>query len=310
MKTINFVKTSVALMVSSLCVAPVMANNNVNFYGKANVSFQMSDDGDGNFTEVQSNASRLGVNSDLKVNDDLTLIMKLEVQIDIDGDSDDTFTARNQYIGLKGNFGEVTMGKIDTVLKRSQGKVDLFNDYEGDIKVLFKGENRMNDSVQYKTPNLNGFQLGAAYISEGDVDSDDGYSLALTYGDQKLKKSQVFASVATDSEVKGYDVLRATFSTKVSGVTLGAMVQTQENVETDEEMDGFLVSAAYKINAYTLKAQYQAADYDEKGDLSGINVGVDYALAKNAKLFAFYTTFDMDTSEDRDYAAVGVEYKF
>lgn len=310
MSTTNFVKSSAALLISALCAVPAMAESNVNFYGRANASFQMSDDGEGSFTEVQSNASRLGINSDVNVYDDVTLFIKLEVQIDIDGDQDETFTARNQYIGVRGNYGELTLGKIDTVTKRAQGRVDLFNDHEGDIKTLFNGENRMSDTVRYKTPVYNGFQLGVAYMSEGDADSDAGYAVAATYGDQSLKKSKVYAAIGSDSEVNGYDVLRGVFSTKVAGITLGAMVQTQENLTTGEEMDGFFVSGAYKINKYTIKAQYQAADYDDKGDLSGATIGLDYMLAKNARLYTFYTTFDMDTSNDRDYAAVGIEYKF
>lgn len=306
----NIVKTSISLALVAAFSAPVMAEDEINFYGKANVSAQMSDDGDGSFSEVKSNASRLGVTGGLQVNDSLEVVYKAEFQVDMDGDSDENISARNQYIGLKGGFGEVLLGKNDTVTKQSQGKVDLFNDYEGDIKVLWKGENRMSDTITYKTPKFGLFQAGLTYSAEGDEDTDAGVSAAVTYGDSGLKKSTLFASIAMDSEVKGYDVIRATVATKFNDFKLGAMVQSQENVETDEEMDGFMVSAAYKIKKFTIKGQVQTADYDDKGDLSGISAGVDYALAKNAKLFAFYTSFDLDTASDQDYIATGIEYKF
>lgn len=306
----NLVKTSISLALVAVFSTPVMAEDEINFYGKANVSAQISDDGDGSFSEVKSNASRLGVIGGLKVNDSLEIVYKAEVQIDMDGDSDDNISARNQYVGLKGFFGEVLLGKNDTVTKQSQGKIDLFNDDEGDIKVLWAGENRMNDTITYKTPKFGLFQAGLTYSAEGDEDSDAGVSAAVTYGDTALKKTKVFASIAMDSEVKGYDVMRASVATKLNHLKLGAMVQTQENVETNEEMDGFMVSAAYTIKKFTLKGQVQTADYDEQGDLFGFTAGVDYALAKNAKLFAFYTNFDFDTANDRDYLATGIEYKF
>lgn len=303
-------KSTIALAVSSVLVTPVFANDAVNFYGKANISAQVSDDGDDSFTEIKSNASRVGVRGGLAINEGLKLVYKVEVQVDMDGDSEDNIKARNQYVGLAGEFGEVLLGKNDTVTKVSQGKVDLFNDYEGDLKVLWKGDNRMNDTLTYKSPKFSNVQLGLTYSAEGDSDSDDGISASVVYGDSKLKKTDFFASVAMDNEVNGYDVVRTTFATQLSGIKLGAMYQHQENVDSDEEMDGFLVSAAYKLNDFTLKGQFQTADYDDKGDLSGYSAGVDYMLAKNAKLYAFYTSFDMDTANDRDYVAAGIEYKF
>ena len=247
-----------------------------------------------------------------KLNDDLEVIYKAEFQVDLDGDSakGDSITDRNQYVGLKGGFGEVLLGKNDTMLKQSQGKVDLFSDLNGDIKSLWKGENRMADTVSYKSPKFNDFRIGVTYIAEDAVDSEDAISVAVFYGDKKLKKSKVYASIAMDSEVKGYDTTRATVQGKVSGITLGAIYHTQEKVDGGAEMDGFLLSAKYKVNEVTLKGQYQTADYDGGDSKSGVTVGADYSLAKSTKLYAFYTTFDMDTAADEDYLAVGIQYKF
>ncbi len=284
----------------------------VEIYGKANLSVQSSDEGEGSFTEVKSNASRLGFKGTQALNDELTVVFQAEYEIDLDGDSakGDSITDRNQYIGLRGNFGEVLIGKNDTVLKQSQGKVDLFSDLNGDIKHLWKGENRMSDTITYKTKKFNGFQLGVTYIAEDSVDGEDAMSVAVTYGDAKLKKSDLYAALAFDSEVKGYDVTRATVQGKLAGFVLGAMVQNQENVASGAEMDGFLVSGKYAIDNWTLKAQIQSAEFDGGDDKSGVTVGADYKLAKNTKLYGFYTTFDMDSGADEDYLAIGLEYKF
>lgn len=306
----NLVKTSMALTIAATFTAPVMAADEINFYGKANVSLQMSDDGDGSFSEVKSNASRLGATGGMKVNDSLSVVYKAEFQVDMDGDSEENISARNQYVGLKGDFGTILLGKNDTVTKQSQGKVDLYNDDEGDIKVLFKGENRMNDTVTYFTPKFGLIQVGVTYSAEGDENSDDGVSAAVTYGDSGLKKTNLFASVAMDSEVNGYDVIRATIATKIAGIQFGAMIQSQEEVETGTELDGAMLSAKYKINKFTLEGQVQITEVDGGDDKSGISAGVEYALAKNAKLFAFYTSFDMGESADKDYLVSGIEYKF
>jgi predicted porin len=302
--------TLAAALLSTLSVSAFAAD--VNIYGKANLTVQSSDDGDGTYTEVKSNASRIGFKGEQDLGNDLELLFKAEFQVDLDGDSakGDSITDRNQYLGLKGNFGTVLLGKNDTVLKQSQGKVDLFSDLNGDIKHLWKGENRMSDTITYKSPKFNDLQLAVTYIAEDAVDAQDGTSIALFYGDKALKKSKVYASVALDSEVNGYDTTRLTVQGKLGGFTLGAIAHTQEKVSDGTELDGFLFSAKYGFDKVTVKAQLQTAEYDGGDDRSGMTVGADYKLAKNVKLFAFYTTFDMDSEADEDHLAVGLEYKF
>ncbi len=317
----KLVKTIIAIATCSALTLPVMAADmpSVDIYGRADLSFQSSDSGEGSFTEVKSNASRIGFQGGYAIDENLKVIYKAEFEVDLDGDGD-VWKARNQYVGLKGGFGEVLLGKNDSMLKQSQGKTDLFSDYNGDIKYLWVGENRLKDTVTYKSPKFSGFQLGVTYQAEDEKDGQDSSSIAAFYGDKKLKKSKVFASIAIDSDVKGkskdgaaigyFDTVRATVQGKLAGFTLGLMVQNQENIDTGAEMDGFMVSARYKFGAATLKGQYQIADHKAGEERSGISAGVDYKLASSTKLYAFYTSFDMDTDNDEDYLAAGIQYNF
>ena len=158
-------KRTLLLPLLAASSAPALATD-VDIYGKANVTVQSSDEGEGSFTEVRSNASRLGFKANHKFDTGLEAFVKVEFQLDIDGDkSDDNLKQRNQYVGVKGNFGEIILGKIDTALKLSQGKIDLFNDYNADIKKLWAGENRLGDSITYRTKKFNGFQLAVEYLS-------------------------------------------------------------------------------------------------------------------------------------------------
>ncbi|MBB1310155.1 MULTISPECIES: porin [Pseudoalteromonas] len=304
----KFAKSSLLLAVLSGLSFSAFAD--VDVYGKANVSVQSSDDGEGSFSEIKSNASRIGFKGSENISDGLEAIYKFEFQVNVSDDSKDTVTSRNQYVGLKGGFGQLVIGRNDTALKQSQGKLDLFDNLEGDIKNLFKGENRLSDTVTYSSKDLSGFKVLATYVAEKDSDGDSGYSLALTYGDAGLKKSNVYASVAADSEVNGYDVVRATVQGKVADFKLGAMYQSQEKVDGSGDADGYLVNAAYTLDSNTFKVQYQVMDFDAGDKKSAISAGVDHSLSKNTKLFAFYTNFDMDSNVDQDYLGVGMEYKF
>ncbi|QWF32196.1 porin [Pseudoalteromonas sp. SiA1] len=304
---------------SSLCLALLSglsfnALAEVDIYGKANVTVQSSDDGEGSFTEIKSNASRFGLKGSEKISDGLEAVYKFEFQVDVsDADSKgdkDNISARNQYVGFKGGFGQVVIGRNDTALKQAQGKLDLFNDLEGDIKNTFKGENRLGNSVSYASNSYEGFKVLASFIAEDDVDAKNGYSVALTYGDAGLKKSAVYAAIAADSEVNGYDVVRATVQGKIEDFRLGAMYQTQEKVDGSAEADGYLVNAAYLMGSNTFKVQYQTMDFDDSDDKSAVSVGVDHKLNKNLKVFGFYSSFDMDNNVDQDYLGLGMEYKF
>ncbi|BBW92621.1 porin [Pseudoalteromonas sp. PS1M3] len=309
----KFVKSSLCLALLSGLSFNALAD--VDIYGKANVTVQSSDDGEGSFTEIKSNASRLGVKGSEKINDSLEAVYKFEFQVDVSdadskGDNDDNISARNQYVGLKGAFGQVVIGRNDTALKQSQGKLDLFNDLEGDIKNVFKGENRLGNTVSYSSNSYEGFKVLATFVAEDDVDADNGYSMAVTYGDVALKKSAVYASIAADSEVNGYDVVRASIQGKVEDFKLGAMYQTQEKVDGSAEGDGYLLNAAYSMGKNTFKVQYQAMDFDDSDDKTAISVGVDHKLNKNIKVFGFYSSFDMDNNVDQNYLGLGMEYKF
>ncbi|TRX57326.1 porin [Thalassomonas sp. M1454] len=310
----NLVKTSIALTLTAALTAPVMADE-INFYGRANLSAQFSDDGngEGSFTEIKSNDdSRIGVAGNLQATDSLKVVYRLEYYVDMDGDGNDKSNwtkPRNQYLGLAGKFGEVRLGIHDTALKMAN-RLDVFNDHEGEIKVLWEGENRAKDSITYISPKFGQFYGLFTYEAEGDGESKDGISAAVLYGDAKLKKSKYFASVAVDQEIDDHDIVRAAFGMKLGKIKLGVMAQTQEEISTGVEMDGALVSASYSMDKWLFRAQVQTADYDDVGEQMGVGVGVDYNLAKNVRLYSNINTFDMDTREDKEYVAVGLAYTF
>lgn len=317
-----FCKTLLASALASTTLASAYAAEPLTVYGKLNVTAQSNDEKGDATTTIQSNASRLGVKGDFALSSSLEAFYTVEYQVDTGNASSDNFTARNQFVGLKGAFGSFSVGRNDTLLKISQGDVDQFNDLSGDLGKLFKGEVRAAQTATYLTPSMGDFVFGVTYVAEGNAVKDqfaqDGFSLAAMYGDAKLKKTPVYASIAYDSDVSGYEIVRATLQAKLAGIKLGGMFQQQEQtykldstnlpveVSTDS-VNGYLLSAAYDIDAVTLKAQFQ--DMEDLGD--SWSVGADYSLGKPTKLFAFYTNRSLEASTDDDkYIGVGLEHKF
>ncbi|TXH96909.1 MAG: porin [Rheinheimera sp.] len=300
-----FAKKAVVVAMLLGLVGAVQADP-LTVYGKINVSAQSSDDGAGRFSELKSNASRFGVKGDYKLEDDLTLIYQLEWEVDLTDEANEkNLKGRDQFIGLTGSFGTIKAGRNDTSLKLAQGKMDLFNDYEADIRTLWKGENRMSNSLVYITPKFAGFSLLVTHIMEDSEKGKDGQSVALMYGDDSLKDSPLYASVSMDNDVNGYDSSRLFVQGKVAGIKLGAGLHQQEVMTGGKKEDGYLLNAAYPLNKFELKAQYQTLE-----DHDGYSLGADYKLGKETKLFAWYSSFDFFNKADTDYLAVGIEHKF
>ncbi|MCW8090385.1 porin [Alteromonas sp. ASW11-130] len=301
----RFIKPLSFAVLSALGMSSVYADS-LSVYGKVNVSGQMSDEGEGSYTELKSNASRFGVKGDYKLTENLEAVYLLEWQVDVaDASGSDNLKSRNQYVGLKGDFGTVLVGRRDTVLKDLSKPADMFNDYEGDLKALWKGENRMSNSVTYISPTFSGFTGSVTYIAEDEVEGSDGVSAALSFGDKKLKKSNLYAAVAIDSEVKGYDAQRAIVHAKFDDWTVGGILHNQEAVVDGKSENGFTLSTSYSFNDWKFKAQHQTLEDD-----SSTSIGADYKLAKNTKAYVWYTDAALENSEDKNWLGVGLEHKF
>jgi predicted porin len=87
----------------------VMAD--VKVYGKVNLSVQSSDEGTGSQTELKSNSSRIGFKGSEALSNGLTIVYQYEMQVDVTDESGEkNLKSRNQYVGIKGGFGELLIG--------------------------------------------------------------------------------------------------------------------------------------------------------------------------------------------------------
>ena len=302
---------------SLLLLVPVLylQSEEPTVYGKLWISVESQDTAFGTEVDMVSNASRLGIKGSMDFGEGIEAIYQAEYEVDpVDGTADEskdrTFKQRNSFVGLKGSVGTIFLGKHDTATKKSQKKIDLFNDLAGDIKNILQGENRMSDLVGYTTPKINGFSatFNAIKGTEGLGDDSIGDSTSTSFS---YDSENFYIALAFDSELKGYDSTRLTLQIPFNRSQLGIMFQDSEKLSTGVEEDGYVIRFSQKVgDKGTLK--FQQAESDMKLD-SGkqFSFGYDYKLSSKAKAFFFFTDLSGDnTSKEKEITGIGFEYKF
>lgn len=318
-------KTLLAVALASLF--PVAAFADVVVYGKANVSVQNADEAalDDSRVELVSNASRIGLKGGEEVNSRLKVIYQFEYQTEVDDGTNgsQTFGQRNIYLGLQGVAGTIMGGHFDTPTKVAQEKIDLFNDLEGDITHIFKGEIRASNIIQYTTPTFGGgFAGSVAYITEENdgtfkqnnpVGTEPGNGISASFG---YTSAMFYAGVAMDQDVEaeGVDLVRAVARVTLGPVQLGVLAEQYENDNTGADEDGALASALWNItDKWALKGQYGQSDV-RMADGETASIGLDYKMTKAATLFSYATKVENElvgaSERDDTYVGVGVDFKF
>lgn len=312
-------KSLLAFAVASLF--PMAAVADVIVYGKANVSIQHADEqaaGDSQ-VELVSNASRIGVKGGEDINSSLKVIYQFEYQTEVDDGTNgsQTFGQRNIYLGLQGTAGTFIGGHFDTPTKVAQEKVDLFNDLEGDITQIFKGEIRASNIVQYTTPTFGGgFAGSVAYVTEENNGTTprtgDGAGVSASFG---YTSPVFYVGVAMDQDVEAEDtdLVRLVGRLNIGAFQFGLLAENYDNGVTDE--DGALVSALWNLtDKWVAKAQYGQSDV-KMADGETASIGVDYKMTKAATLYSYVTTVENDVlvpaaQRDDTYVGVGLDFKF
>ena len=323
------------LLTSSLLLMSLSAISAPKVYGKLNIALN-NDGSDGvNEKEIDliSNSSRLGLKGQLEMQDGLVGLYQIEYQIDpVDGHArdevrgengeievtDSTFTQRNSYVGLKGSFGTLKLGKHDTPLKKASLKVDLFNDLKGDIKNITDGENRITSFLGYDSPVFGGGVSISVSLSKGkddgvigtDLDGEFGTNLSasLKYDIEVIQ----FVIATEKASIKGFDHNRLGMMIPAGPVTIGLIHTTTEStVGNSVDYDATTISIAGKVADGNGKVKFQYGTSDKSSGLSQTQIGYDHKLFKNFKILAYHTVRSQDAANSDDaHTGLGIEYKF
>ena len=324
-------KALLAAAVSAALLVSANASAEVKVYGKihtsiAAVSQEVKPAAKTSSNEIKSNASRIGFKSGKEMANGMTVTGQAEFQIDWVGDvtksSDDLISLRNTYVGLKGGFGEVRVGRHDSPHKISTAKLDVFGDTYGDYNNIITVDNRLSNVIAY----MNKFgDIGVAAAYDAGADKVDGEnkgsatSIMVNYSSGPL-----YASVAVESfsDTVADDLKSATklgLGYGFGPAYLGLVHQTLSYDGTKKDETESYLSAKFKASdVIDIKAAYGMRDDDLPGDDEVLSaIGMDYKMDKDAKFYVLYANgSDNGMSKsgklkgDASALSMGIEYKF
>ena len=323
------------LFASSLLLISMSAISAPKVYGKLNITLNNNGSDGVNEKEIDliSNSSRLGLKGQLEMQDGLVGLYQIEYQIDpVDGHArdevrgengeikvtDSTFTQRNSFVGLKGSFGTLKLGKHDTPLKKASLKVDLFNDLKGDIKNITDGENRISSFLGYDSPVFGGGVSISVSLSKGkddgvlgtDLDGEFGTNLSasLKYDIEVIQ----FVIATEKASIKGFDHNRLGMMIPAGPVTIGLIHTTTEStVGNSVDYDATTISIVGKVADGNGRVKFQYGTSDKSAGLTQTQIGYDHKLFKNFKILAYHTVRSQDVANSDDaHTGLGIEYKF
>lgn len=312
-------KDSLVAALGSLLIVPntVLADE-VDVYGKAEVQIAHTDTGEMRYankgTQIDTPFSRIGIKGKRKLNEFFTAVFKYEVEVKgfEENDTDQPFSARNTYLGLNGSFGEVVVGRNDTRFKYSEGKLDNFNETQGDFAQVIAGQDRVGDTITYSSNYWNNAQFSVTYAPKDDAASTEaGFTATFIYGDRGLKNTPYYISLSHVDTLNNVIASRIVTVYKFEQLQLGALYQHSESVDGLKSGDGYVLSASYALDKWVPKVQLASDDSTirQGTEATQWTAGVDYVFDKQTKAYFLYTDLDLEASTDTS-VALGLKYNF
>jgi predicted porin len=291
-------KTLVAASIAALVAAPA-AFAEVSIYGKAHLAMEFHDNDD---DQIDSRASRFGIKASEDLGDGMSAFVKYEFGADtIDGDNG--LTARDAYMGLKGDFGTLTVGRMSAPTKAvlyGTGNVQLADANQGwDFANNFASKGtRVDNAVAYGTK-VGGVNLTLATVGDdaGDNFANQAIGLSTDVGSVHVG----FAHINDDGD-ENLTIAGAKMS--MDALTLGVVYEDFEDTS-----DTLGASASYKMGSNVASVSVSSREYDNGNDLDVTTFGLEHKFSKKTSAYLSYASVDDGADED-SVTSVGMIMNF
>jgi predicted porin len=286
-------KTAVALAIGTLFAGPALAQtSSVEIYGRLYPQFNWQKAsgasepgdvtatlvaGDGNVDgdhdgrgSIDVNNSRIGFRGREQLGGGLSAIWQIETRVRFDTGAGNTWAGgRNNFVGLRGGFGTVKLGFMDTIFKSYGAAVGSFFGVSSGNVVASSAilplhglgtdggfHVRAASTIQYETPEFGGFQAGIQYApdeAKGNPGRDINVNL-WSFG-VKYEAGPLYASIQHERHNDWFDA--------------GSQVVVP-NTSTESKDHATRLSVGYAITPqHKITGDIAQMEWDESGHTSG-----------------------------------------
>lgn len=312
-------KTLIAASIAAL--AATSANAAVKLYESETGSFSSYgkiqlelENYDGENT-IQNQGSRLGFSGDTKLDNGMTAFTNFEFRFQPGLQNDTELNVRNSYLGVKGDFGSIKAGNIDSIVYTMVTEQADIMENKG-WRSLDEGKNNSRaTSIVLETNDLNGFKVAANikhYASDKSqyggsgvpsLESKDGkeqwnLQLGMSY---QLSEELSFALAADQNNKKGQPVFADT-SGKTKPVVAASVMYATDLFSTGltvENSDDYIVSNLTGSVNYGAGDIYALVSFMDDDNDNGVDfgLGANYKMASNFKIYGEVAVGNDDLSE-------------
>ena len=294
---LNISRSAILVATTAAMALPTVAlAGGPTVYGKANVSIGFVNDDTGDGQRMDTNASRLGVKGAIDASEGLSVTYKYEMQVDVTEANATNLTGRNQYVGLKGSFGQFRFGRHDTPYKLSLKQFDMWADTDLDYNnIISEDVDKRNGDTIYYVNKMDKLTLDVSYtLGDGDesVDPNDGNGSWLALG-AAYKEGPLFVGGAYTSEDDGESAFKIGASYAFGAANIGLVYESLDDGDALQDESNIWATMTYKINPKNkLKLAIGQKSVDNDADNSGLDtdrtlfvLGIDHKLADKVTLY-------------------------
>lgn len=318
------------------------ADERVHIYGRVDPSMDSVNGNGGNTMKMVDNASRFGVNGREALGGGMTALFGLEAGFSADTGQAVDPLFRNAYVGLRGGFGVLALGRLDSAQESGS---PLYSQVTRNVTFVahdagataigtrwLNARNRTSNAVGYMSPVFSGFSVRARYHQS---DPSDGAAKVAQEGDVKATDVGLNYESKTLSAGIGYGRNRR------SGAPLENEFGQKWQLVGSYDFGVAKVSALYGRDRYNATATSRAAvDYwllgfalpfgagrhqvvanymkrDTQSDILGkgsnFQAGYIYHASKRTKLYASYDREQLNASKAGNLSntiSSGIQHRF
>jgi len=299
-------KKLVAVAIAAAVAAPAAMANDTTLYGKVHMSINNSDTNDA--WNVSNHSSRLGVKGSEDLGNGLKAIFQYEMSYSGVDSSTAIGSARNSYIGLAGDFGQVRVGRHDTPNKvafyaaGNERLADSIIDLNSNFGFQ---ELRTSNAIAYISPSFSGLTVAAAVVpgeavGQGPLtpvtDADgiaDAYSVGVMYSGGGLKASVGYTDGSDLVGLSDATLLNVGATYTMDNFSIGGQYQESEAGPGGfPDKEAWVLTGTAGFGNNTLIVMYGNAEDDNGVDADTLGLAVTHKMSKRTSAYVAYRNTD------------------